>query len=58
MNALTWVMLAIIVYLICVIVALVYFLKEYMRFVSENYAAIEPISMDETCDGESAYAER
>jgi TM2 domain-containing membrane protein YozV len=58
MNTLTWVLLALIVYLICVIVALAYFLKEYMRYVSENYDAIEPISMDETCDGESAYAER
>lgn len=58
MNTLTWILLALIVYLICVIVALAYFFKEYMRYVSENYDAIEPISMDETCDGESAYAER
>lgn len=58
MNTLTWVLLALIIYLICVIVVLLYFFKEYMRYVSENYAAIEPISIDEICDGESAHAER
>lgn len=58
MNTLTWILLALIVYLICVIVALAYFFKEYMCYVSENYEAIEPITIDEICDGESAYAER
>lgn len=58
MNTLTWILLALIAFLVCVIVALAYFFKEYMRYVSENYEAIEPITIDEICDGESAYAER
>lgn len=58
MNTLTWVLLALIAFLVCVIVALAYFFKEYIRYVSENYEAIEPITIDEICDGESAYAER
>ena len=48
MSIMSAVMVALIMVRLCVVIALVYFVREYERYIYDNYTELEPIKWDYT----------